>query len=288
MSTFQRGSYLTLAEYKAAPTALDVTSLVPGGSSEDQDNELAGIIARASRWLDNVARQPLYATQTINQREETRVDRQGNIVLHGRQDRVVSVDALAWGYLVTQLNTISTPITAWIEEDRALVPFLGQSGTVFSGNLGFLAPPGITCPIHVQWSYTAGWATTVLAADAASGDDTVTVADPTGIAPLQFPWLTLVNGADSAAVQAASVDGNTVTLTAPLTDAWPSGSGLTGAPADLREGCVLATSHYIKMRAAGGWAMTRVPDVEVNTERDLSPELSQAQQIALRYQRVTP
>ena len=108
---FFTGSYLTCEEYRAAPTALNTNNLVPGGTQTDQDNELAGIIGRASRWIDNVARQPLYTTQGA-QNEKARLDGQGNIVLKARQDRVKSVDALSYGATFQSLTTSTTPIPA--------------------------------------------------------------------------------------------------------------------------------------------------------------------------------
>src|SRR5262245_25615943 len=95
---FLTGSYITCEEYRAAPTALNTNNLVTGptATQTDQDNELAGIIARASRWIDNVARQPLYATQG-SQNETCRLDGQGNLVLKAHQDRVKSIDALSYG-----------------------------------------------------------------------------------------------------------------------------------------------------------------------------------------------
>lgn len=285
MSTFLTGSYLTLDEFKAAPTALALNALVPGGDQDDQDNELAGLIGRASRQLDSWARQPLYATQTVGQRQQVRIV-DGQLVLRGFQDRVVSVDAVSWGptpRLVS--NTLTAPIGAWVEEQRVLVP-LSNGSVSWVGSLNAIASPTSDTPVYVDWTYTAGWPTTVLTVQAVAAATAVTVADPTGIIAGQL--LTLANGADLSNVIVDSVAGQVVTLTAPLTGTWPVGCGLSQVPNDVREATILVTSHLVKMRAAGGWVMDKTPSVEKDTAGDLGPEMLQAQKIALRYERRAP
>ncbi|MGH3630501.1 MAG: hypothetical protein ACRDRL_24040, partial [Sciscionella sp.] len=170
MSTpFLTGSYITVEEYRAAPTAMQTNNLVPGQPQATQDAELAGIIGRASRWIDNIANQSLYATAG-QQTERSRVDRDGNAVLRAHQDRVKTIDTFAWGVHQTQLNTFTPPIGAWIEENRSLIP-LSPTGSWF-GNLPALARP-VGGSVFVRWSYTAGWVTTRLSAAATIGASTI-------------------------------------------------------------------------------------------------------------------
>ncbi|MDI3315876.1 MAG: hypothetical protein QJR12_16850 [Mycobacterium sp.] len=291
VSPFIPGSYLTIEEYRAAPTALATNTLVPGGTQEDQDNELAGLIKRASRYLDNTARQTLAATQAT-QRERVRIDGQGNFVLHAHQDRVKSVDAFAWGFSPTSLAAMETPIPPsqyFIEENRILVARSSAGGLSWVGGLNFIAEPsGGT--VYASWTYTAGWVTTRLAAGATAGDTSVIVEDPTGIGPGAF--IQLIDGANQTSVQVAAsytLGSATVPLAAALAEDMPAGAGFTEVPEDIKEACVLATSHYIKMRKAGGFVMSGTSaTVDQTTETQLGPELEQARQLALRYERITP
>ena len=55
--------YLTLGEYKSAPTAIDIDNLVFNSQDPDvQDSELTNVIARASSWIDTFCNQVLAAT----------------------------------------------------------------------------------------------------------------------------------------------------------------------------------------------------------------------------------
>jgi hypothetical protein len=287
---FLLGSYLTCEEYRAAPTALNTNNLVPGSPQADQDNELAGIIARASRWIDNTARQPLYATQTVNQNEKARVDSDGFVVLKARQDRVKSVDTFAWGLNFLSLTTVTPPIPTgqyFVEENRTLFSLSG-SGVQFVGSLGFLAVPRYG-DVTVQWSYTAGWVTTRLATAASLGATSVQVELATGIQPGLATRI--VAGDAQANVQVASTytaGSTTVALAAPLAAAQPAGAWFGEVPDDIKEACILATTHYIKQRKGAGFTIGSKSSNTQAEKEDIGIELIQAEEIALRYERRNP
>lgn len=277
---FLVGSYLTDEEYRAAPTALQTNNLVPGGGQAVQDAELAGIIGRASRWIDSVARQPLYATTTLNQTESGVRVIDGSLVLHARQDRVKTVTAFAYGHAWTTLTTLSSP-ACWIEEDRVRVA-LSATGTTWQGSLNIGQPTG--GQVYAQWSYVAGWVTTRLTNPASIGAQTVTVDNPTGIvAGLN---LRFVDGAVQNTYGVTSVAGPLVTLSTPLVENWVAGAGVSEVPDDIKEAAVLVVSHYIKARKGTGVVMQRTP---VNaTSDETGSELDMARPLAERYMRVTP
>ena len=288
---FFTGSYITCEEYRAAPTALNTNNLVTGGgvTQTDQDNELAGLIGRASRWIDNVARQPLYATQ-LSQNEMARVDGQGNIVLKGRQDRVKSIDALSWGPTFQSVSASSTPIPTsmyWIEENRVLFSIAG-GGVSWSGSLSFMSVPQYG-QVAVSWTYTAGWVTTRLATAAALGASSVTVTTAAGIQPGML--IRIVDGDAQVNAQVAATytaGSTTVPLSTPLVAAWAAGSWFGEVPDDLKEAAVLAVSHYIKERKGAGFTIgSKGAPVQASKE-DIGVELIQAEQIALRYERRSP
>jgi hypothetical protein len=291
---FLTGSYITCEEYRAAPTALNTNNLVTTGTATqaDQDAELAGIIARACRWIDNVARQPLYATQTVNQRESARVNGDGFVVLKARQDRVKTVDAFAWGPNFMSMTTVTPPISTgqyFIEENRILFSLAG-AGVQWVGSLSFLAAPRCG-DVTVQWSSTAGWVTTRLAAPAAPGASSVQVEWATGIQPGLMARL--VDGSGQADVQVApsyTPGSTTVALAAPLVAAWPAGAWFGEVPDDAKEASVLATTHYIKERKGAGFTISsKGGNSSTKAEqKEVGLELIQAEEIALRYERRSP
>lgn len=288
---FLVGSYITCEEYRAAPTALNTNNLVttPAATQADQDAELAGIIARASRWIDNIARQPLYATQG-SQNEQARVDGNGYVILKARQDRVKTVDTFAWGPTFQALNTLATPIPTTqyqVQENRILFA-LTANGSVWTGNLGFLATPQWG-EINVAWSFTAGMVTTRLATEASVGAASVQVESASGILPGLF--MRIVAGDAQLNVQVAatySPGSTTVPLVSPLAVAQPQGAWFGEVPDDLKEASILAASHYIKERKGAGFTIASKGSQTQAEKQDIGIELIQAEEIALRYERRNP
>lgn len=293
MTPFLTGSYITCEEYRAAPTALNTNNLVTttvNPTQADQDAELAGIIARSGRWIDNVARQPLYATQTVNQAEKARIDSDGYVILKARQDRVKSVDAFSWGATFTSMSTVTPPIPAsqyFIEENRIRFA-LTTSGVVWTGSLAFLAVPRWG-DVTVQWSYTAGWPSTRLAGNASIGATSIQVEAPTGIQPGMMARIT--SGQNQANVQVAltyTPGSTTVPLVTPLAAAWGQGSWFGEVPDDIKEASILAVSHYIKERKGAGFTINSKGANTQASKDEIGIELIQAEEIASRYERRSP
>ena len=291
MTPFLLGSYITCEEYRAFPTALNTNNLVPGGTQVDQDGELAGIIARACRYLDVVAKQPLYATSMI-QRETARTDRDGNVVLKPRMDRVKSIDSFAYGPSFSQLTTYTPPINPaqyFVEENRVLFA-LGATGVVWRGSLAFLTQPR-GGQVTVAWGFTAGWTTTRLTVAAVAGASSVTVENPAGLQPGLL--VRIVDGVAQVNTQVAAsyVAGSAVVpLVAPLVADQPAGAWFGEVPDDLKEGATLATSHYIKERKGSGFtiASSGQGGKSQASTKDSGIELEQAEVMALRYERRAP
>ena len=56
---FFENPYITVTEYKNAPTSIDFDNLVVGGNAGAQDAELANAILRASSFIDEFLNQNL-------------------------------------------------------------------------------------------------------------------------------------------------------------------------------------------------------------------------------------
>lgn len=277
---FLLGSYLTVEEYRAAPTALRTNNLVPGADQPTQDAELAALISKASRKLDEWARQPLYATAATQNDADVRI-RQGDAILHAHQDRVKTLTSFAWGCRWTSMTTVGNP-ACFIEENRVRVA-LNAAGTTWSGSLNLGQPLGGT--VFVSWGFVAGWATTRLSADVAEGASTFTVDNPAGIVPGTMLTLTDADGASKANVTVASLTGDVVTPTAPVPQSFDAGGGVAESE-DIKQGGILLVSHYIQERQGGGINMSKTP-TEAKADDGIS-DYEQAREIALRWQRVTP
>jgi hypothetical protein len=288
MTPFLVGSYLTCEEYRAAPNALNTNNLVPGGDQAEQDAELAAIIARASRWIDSVARQSLYATLSSQNDSDVAV-RSGEALLHAHQDRVKGVTVLSWGASWSALSTLTAP-DCYIEENRVRARLSSSAG--WSGALNLSAPAYGS--VYVSWRYIAGLVSTRLVAGAQIGDTTLVVENPTGIVGvttngIPATYLRLTAGAVQNTYEVQSITGTLVTLVTPLVENWGIGTGVSEVPDDLKEAGILATTHYIKQRKGPGFTITSKGAQSTAEKSDgIGMELAQAEAIVLRYERLTP
>jgi len=282
---FYANSYLTVQEYKESPTALDARTLVPDRPGTTQDEQLAGLIQQASRFLDNMARQELYAS-VQTQSDDVRVNRQGFAVLHAQQDRATQVTGFAWGMSPTSLTALSTvtPTQYLIQDNRILFSLSPAGNLSWVGGLN-VGMPVNTRNLYVRWSYIAGWCTTVLSGAAAVGATSVTVADPSGLYPGAAVRVAQGSQAEQVTVAGSWVYGQaTVPLTAPLTYGYDQGSGVSNVPDDIRRATVMATSAYIKARKSGGFVLGGVSGtVDQTTDQQVGSDLAQAREIAQRY-----
>ena len=237
--------YVTVAEFKATPTWLDVANLIPGDTNPaHQDAELFNVLLRASHWADNFCGQRLGAHVVQLEQTRARVDRYGRVKLHPSNVPVRQVTALAYGPNPQQMTTLTDFTQVWIEDARGIIVSAIPFRSTFFGSLEFGMIPTDGSEIYVQFQYVAGYASTVLSATAASGQNQITVADPTGLlAPAQLPVglsLTLPGstlriwdsagsgGGGEEAVTVQSINGNTVTLTSNLLFTHTFAAGPTG------------------------------------------------------------
>jgi hypothetical protein len=283
---FLLGSYITVEEYRAAPTALQTNNLVPGGLQAVQDAELASLISKASRKLDEWAWQPLYATAGSQNDEAVRV-KDGDLILRAHQDRVKALTSLSWGVQWTTMTTLTNP-PCFIEENHIRVQ-LSAGGTVWSGALNINNPTYGS--VFASWSYVAGWATTRLTTACVSTATAITVDNPAGIvgagsgvAPTILT-LTDIDGATKTQVTVASVTGNVVTLTGQVGIGFSAGAGVAESE-EIKPAAILAVSHYIKARKGSSVVMSKTPTTAAKD--DIGDEMADAKEIAERFQRLTP
>jgi hypothetical protein len=257
ITPFNTNPYLTLAEYKNAPTAIDYNNLVVGGDSDQQDAELQAVIQRASSWIDVHCNQPLGA-QYFTEQNRTRITPEGFLVISPDYNNVVALTALSYGVTPTNLTTVdsSTLSQTWMERSQMIYP-LSQLGLTYSsqGPLSFGFPPAIRSRIYVNYTYVAGFTNTYISS-ATAGDTTFTVLDPTGITPSDV--LTIYDGKYTEVVKTTSdytFGSSTVTITTPLAYNHSSGVSVGSLPQAIKEAAILVTTDFLKVRGDNSLTM---------------------------------
>ena len=237
--------YVTVAEFRSAPTWLDTQDLVPEGTQPQQDGELFNTLLKASRWADNFTNQRLGA-HTAFQQVRARVDRYGTIKIYPTDVPVRSITGVAYGPDFQNLTVLTDFTQVWIENaEGVIVSAIPYRGT-WAGTLEFGMVPNAGCEIYVQIQYVAGWLSTVLSATEAAGANSLTLLDATGAQAPSTPstglsvtlpgstlriWDPLVPTANTGgeeAVTVSAVNGNTVTLASPTVNTHTVGSGPGG------------------------------------------------------------
>jgi hypothetical protein len=237
--------YVGIPEFKASPTWLDTNDLIAGGSQAQNDDELNNILLRASWWADNWCNQRLGAHSVVEQ-TRTRTDRYGRVVLHPSNVPVRQVTGVAYGSDFQLLTALSDLSQVWVEDARGIVISMVPNRGAFS-TLEFGGIPSDGCEVYVQYSYIAGYASTVLSATVAQGATSITVADPTGLQP---PATSLVG----------TIPGSTMRIwDAGQEEAVTIGNGYTVGSSAVPLASALANAHTVTAGPAGQIPVSEMP-----------------------------
>lgn len=261
-SITERQPYLTVAEFTAAPTGVEVDDLVPGGSAQDQTAALAVIINQASAYADSL----VYGADgaigaTVNtETGRVRIDRDGWVHITPRFYPVLAVEQVLIG--TTPADLAAADLSGcWIERQgiHLTAGGLGTAVTVGPLQFGGYTPAGGR--LLAQWSYVNGWPCTTLAAAAAVGATSITVTAATGIYTVAGagPVLRIADGTDAENVTVTGTAGNVLTLAAPLTYSHAAGIGVAAPNLDtVKEAVVRLTCYLIKTRGTEAIVMATV------------------------------
>ena len=280
--------YLTLAEFQDAPTGIDIDNLVVGGDQAAQNAELANVIARASSWIDTFCNQVLGAT-TETEQTRTRIKNDGSIIVHPRYSPIIALTAFNYGLVIGQMNAISDPSTAWIEDTQIIIPYTNLMNTYTSEGplqFGFPGSPGST--VYVNYTYVNGYANALINT-ATAGQSSLTVQDATGIVAGQV--LKIYDGMDSELVTVAytyTFGSTTVPLTSTLNYSHSSGISISALPPAVKQAAILATTAFLKVRGDNALAMTvgsRPGEASAGSQH-IGEDLMLAQDLLLPYRRI--
>ena len=238
--------YLTVAEYKQSPTAVDVNDLVSNGSAALNDAELANVIARASSWMDAHCGQVLAATQDTES-FRARVSRDGFLRLHPRYWPIINVVSASFGSAPSMMQTLDVT-TAWLEPMAVVFPVAGNG----SRWMGSLQLPPAYAPNGEQFvtiTYWNGYANTLISASVSAGATSITVADRTGFVPGQQFYI--YDGATTEVVKVSSshvpaTGAGAVGLAAGTTAAHATGLSVSALPPSIKQAAIYMTNVVLK------------------------------------------
>lgn len=267
---------LTVQEFQNAPTALDLTTLVPGGDANAQTAELTNVIARASQWIYNYCQQILVAT-TDTETQTARITRDGRLYVRTRNNPILQLLSANWRVYATD---------AWNPIDLNQVILSSRADAFYvDGYWGWYLALGSRLP-QVQYTYVNGYPNPLLAANATAGATTISVTTAVGISTNTL--LTIYDGEFTEQITVAAVSGSVLTLTAGLLNNHNAGVAVSAVPADVKQAAILVATHFIKQRGFGTMSLnTAQAETMRETDRlSLSQELQQAKQILQSYKQV--
>ena len=279
--------YLTIAEYKQAPTAVDVDDLVGGGSASLNDRELTNVIARASSWIDSHCNQVISATQDTES-FRARVSRDGMLKLHPRYWPVVSVVSASFGSLPSAMQTLDVS-TAWIEPMAIVFPLVGNAAS-FLGGLQFSKVYSSTVDQFVTLTYVNGYANTLLSTSSLAAATSLIVADRTGFMPIMS--FMIYDGVSSETVTISSsftptVGAGSVTLAAGCVYAHSAGISLSGLPPAVKQAAIYMTNVILKSRGSQALVMGGLsPSQMISSNEAASSDYRSACDLLAPYRRI--
>lgn len=252
--------YITSQEFLQSATGVDVSQLVPGGTTAQNQAALVTILARASNYADNLCQQVLAATQQT-ENGQVASDRWGRWILLPRQWPCLQLVAASFQPVSGGFANPVNVSTAIVERSRIIIPTTGTVGTYSSaGPLQF----GGAAPLaeaYGQWTYIAGWPNTPLAADAAANATSLQVVSALGIYPGSLLTIYDADSTEQVTVDASYVIGSTtIPLLAGTRFAHQTANGpsLSAMPPAIKQAVIALATALIKTRGAEAYAMSGI------------------------------
>jgi hypothetical protein len=282
-------AYISVAEYKNAPTAIDYGALVIGGTQAQQDAELSSVISRASSWIDVVCNQTLVA-RSITETKRSRVTPQGNITIHPDQNPLLAVTAFSYGSSPTALTAVLDPSVMWLESTQFIYPAnaigLGYSS---QGPLSLGSTYSSRTQIYCKYSYVGGYVNTTVIGTV--GQLFVTVGDNTGI--IAGNYLQIFDGAvtETVVVSPSYVYGSSTVIpitTALLNTHTAGNASLSGLPNAIKQAAILVTTDFLKLRGDNSltMGMTQRATSGPSTQSLVGSDLALAKELLRPFRRV--
>lgn len=285
---FTENPYLTVTEFKNAPTSIDIDNLVVGGNANAQDAELARVILRASSFLDEYLNQNLCA-QTYTETQRTRFTPQGYIALHPHNSPVISLQSFQYGADPNNLVTLNDPSLSWFENQQIIIPISQLSLTYSSqGPLSFGGAGSNAQQIFTKYTYTSGYVNNAIAT-ATQGATSMTVQNATGI--VAGGIYRIYDGANSETITVDSsyvYGSTTVPLASALLFTHTSGVTFGNLPNAIKQATILVTTSFLRTRGDTSMTMaiTTFPQNNVEGNQRYGNEIALALDMVNLYRRI--
>ena len=287
LTGFFENPYLTIAEYKNAPTSIDFDNLVVGGNAQAQDAELGRVILRATSYLNEYLNQDLTA-QSITETQRVRFTNQGYISLHPNHNPIISLSSFEYGSTPNNLTTLTDPSTCWFENQQVIIPVSDSQLTYSSqGPLSF-GGVGARTPVFVKYTYVAGYVNTTIVTATAT-QSTLTVTSGAGFIAGQS--YRIYDGASSETITVASTytfGSTTVPLTSALGFTHAAGVAIGNMPSAIKQATILATTAFIKARGDNSltMAVTTSASGNISGAQRFGSDLALALDMVSLYRRI--
>jgi len=286
--TTDESQYVSIAEFKNAPTSLDINNLVSGGNQAAQDTELANVLMRASSYMNEYLNQNLVA-QKYTETQRLRITSQGYISLHPNNSPIIALESFQYGSTPNNLQTLTDPSQCWFEPQQIVIP-LGQMNATYSsaGPLSF----GGAAPrqqLFTKYTYVSGYVNNFIAT-ATAGATSLTVTSGTGIVAGQV--LHIYDGSLSETVTVASTytyGSTTVPLASALVSSHVAGVTIGNLPMAIKQACILIATAFIRIRGDKSNTMsitTRAQGSEINGDSRFGSDIRLALDMVNLYRRV--
>lgn len=285
--SFSEQAYLTVAEYRNAPTSIDIDNLVINGNQLAQDAELNNVILRASSYMDEYFNQNLVATQNT-ETQRVRMTPQGYISLHPFHNPIISLEEFQYGSVPNTLYTLSDCSQAWFEDQQIIIPSNQLLSTWTSqGPLQFGIPAMPGGQIFTKYTYVAGFVNT-LVVEAIAGETSMVVLNHEGI--IAGSMLRIYDGAKSETVFVSDsyvYGSTTIPLTRALTYSH-AGVATGNMPNAIKQACILITTAFLKARGDSSMTMGITPRAQsmVTGGERYGKEIALALDMVDKYRRI--
>jgi hypothetical protein len=286
--TLEENPYLTVAEFKNAPTSLDINNLVVGGNQAAQDAELANVIFRASSYMNEYLNQNLVANR-YTETQRVRTNSQGFISLHPNNNPIIALESFEYGSTPNNLQTLTDPSQCWFEPQQIIIPLSQFSATYSSaGPLSF----GASAPgqqMFTKYTYVSGYVNTTIATAVAAATS-LTVASGLGIRAGSV--LKIYDGSLSETVTVASTytyGSTTVPLTSALVSTHSAGVAIGNLPNAIKQAAILVTTAFLRIRGDKSNTMsitTRAQGSEITGNTRYGSDIQLALDMVNLYRRI--
>ncbi|MDQ0241166.1 hypothetical protein [Arthrobacter bambusae] len=286
-----RSIYVSPSEFKAAPTGVDVSQLIPGDNNQaHQLNALVMQLQRASAVADKICNKVLGATMDT-QAGYYRVQNDPGL---GPVIRVplnftpiIAVAGVSVGTTPSTMAPVTDLTNLWIGSKAVTVPIggTGPSPSPFQSRSSGKRYTTVT--------YLNGWANTTLQANAAANATSITVTAALGIMPGQQLNLMNTNNSEIVTVDPSYIPSNAavnvlVPLTAPIVGTYTAGDTVTNMPQEIKQAVILIAKSLIKTRGSESIVIastTSQPEHIQGLESGVTSDMEMAEYLLSAYVR---